>query len=133
MPSAGALIAETQGIFSREDTLQWDFSIETPDMFLLGEGISFQRNFKVFRLYVLLGEEVAFINEQPKGSSSKQFSYKVATVPSYKNCQAKGVSCFEFLSLNERNGPYMNDQLGPLGYLLYFLGGERLTFVIRRL
>ena len=73
---------------------------------------------KVFRLYVLqvlLGEELAFINEQPKGSSLQQFSSRVATVLSYDDYQAKGVSCFE------RNGPYMSDQLGPLGYLLYFL------------
>lgn len=99
-------------IFSREYTLRWDYSIVTPDIFLLGEGIKL---FSLYVLQVLLGEVLAFINEQRKGTSSKQFSSRVVTVLSYDNYQAKGVSCFE------RNGPYMSDQLGPLGYLLYFL------------
>lgn len=100
-------------IFSREYTLQWDYSIVTPDIFLVGEGIKF---FRLYVLQVLLGEELAFINEQPKpkGTSLQQFSSRVATVLSYDDYQAKGVSC------KERNGPHISDQLGPLGYSLYF-------------
>lgn len=76
----------------------------------------------MYVLQVLLGEELAFINEQPKGTSSKHPPSRVATVLSYDNYQAKGVSCFE------RNGPYVSDQLGPLGYLLYFLRAKTKLF-----